>query len=215
MPQLLPSPASKRSVLNGMRNSAVHPSAVLRASTHHTASQLGLTSRPFVGDLRVGLRALRVGREDEAVAAIGKRIEQHLERVLIAAGEVLADLVDDDAGGIGVAAERADVEIVGVVGDAHFGDLGGRLAFVRIGLDEVRGRHRARPDLFVERAVDHDWRRCWHGLQLSCARPATGSLSGRTPRTPSRATSSSESPASSSCAGNHSAAALRRRCACP
>ena len=34
------------SVLNGMRNSAIQPSLVVRASTHHTASQLGLTSRP-------------------------------------------------------------------------------------------------------------------------------------------------------------------------
>jgi hypothetical protein len=46
IPQVRPSPASKRRVLNGIFISVVHPSAVRREATHHTASQLVLTSRP-------------------------------------------------------------------------------------------------------------------------------------------------------------------------
>ncbi len=110
----------------------------------------------FVGDLRIGSGPLGVGAEDEAVAPIGEGVEQHLEGVLLGAGEVLADLVDDDAGRIGIAAQRADVEIVGVVGHAHFGGLAGRLALDRIGLHEAGGRHRGAPDGLVEHAVDHD-----------------------------------------------------------
>ena len=59
-PQRWPSPGVKRSVLNGMRNSAVQPSATVRPATHHTASQLGLTSRP----------SLAIWESDRAPAAL-------------------------------------------------------------------------------------------------------------------------------------------------
>jgi len=57
-PHTRPSPGWKRSVLNGMRNSAVHPSGTTCAATHHTASQLGFTSRPSLA-ICVSARAPR------------------------------------------------------------------------------------------------------------------------------------------------------------
>ena len=123
----------------------------------------------LVGDLRVRLRARGVGREHEAVAAIGERVEQHLEGVLLAPGEVLADLVDDDARWIGVAAARADVEIVVVEEHADLGGFGGRLAFERIGLDEVDGGWGAGPRLVPQIAIELDAAREAHRRHLLAA----------------------------------------------
>ena len=61
--------------------------------------------------------------------------------------------------GVGVVADDADVERVAIEGEAHLGQLGRRLPFVRLGLQEIRGRLRRPPDLFVERAVERDRRR--------------------------------------------------------
>ena len=113
---------------------------------------------PFVRDLRVRFGARRIHDEDEPVAAIGERVEDHLEAVLLAGREVLADVVDDERGRRRVVADDADVERVVVVGDAHVGQLGRRLPFMRLGLHEVAGRLRRAPHLFVERAVERDWR---------------------------------------------------------
>ena len=118
----------------------------------------GVDVAPFVGNLRVGLRAGGVGHEDEAVAAIGEGVEDHLEGVLLAGDEILADVVDDHAGGIGVVADDADVERVAIEGEAHLGQLGGGLPFVRLGLDESGRAAAVAPDLFVEGAVEHDRR---------------------------------------------------------
>ena len=65
----------------------------------------GVDVAPFVRDLRVRFRAGGVDDEDEAVPAIGKGVEDHLEAVLIAGGEVFADVVDDQAGRVRVVAE--------------------------------------------------------------------------------------------------------------
>ena len=46
-------------------------------------------------------------------------VNPRFKGVLIAASKVLADFVDDDTGRIAVAAERADVEIVRIEGNAH------------------------------------------------------------------------------------------------
>jgi hypothetical protein len=113
---------------------------------------------PFVGDLRVGFRADGVDREHEAVAAIGKRIEDQLEAVLLAGSEVLADVVDDQRRRRRVVADDADVECVGVVGETDLGRLGGLLALVWLRLDEITRRLRHAPRLFVERPVDGDRR---------------------------------------------------------
>ncbi len=117
----------------------------------------------FVGNLRVGAGAAGVGREDEAVTAIGEGVEQHLEGVLLGAGEVLADVVDDDGGGIGITAPRADVEELVVEGDIDFGGLGRRKPFARIRLDERVGRRGRLPHRVVENAVHRDRRRRAHG----------------------------------------------------
>ncbi|MEZ5420302.1 MAG: hypothetical protein R2708_23595 [Vicinamibacterales bacterium] len=112
---------------------------------------------PFVGDLGVGAGAAGVGREDEAVAAVGEGVEQHFERVLLGGGEVLVDVVHHDARRIGIETAGADVEEGIVVGDEHLGLFGGRLALPRVGLDEVAGRRRPLPQGFVEDAVDDGW----------------------------------------------------------
>ena len=126
----------------------------MRPATHHTASQLVLTSRPSLAICVSDSRAGGVGGEHEAVAAIGEGVEDHLEAVLLAGREVLADVVDDQHRRRRVVADDADVERVAIVGDAHLGELGRRLPFVRLGLDEVVCRLRGAPRLFVERAVD-------------------------------------------------------------
>ena len=123
----------------------------------------------LVGDLGVGAGAGGVGREDEAVAAVGEGVEQHLEGVLLGAGEVLVDVVDDDAGRLGIAAARADVEELVVEGDVHLGGLGGRLAFQRVRLHEGVGGRRRLPDGVVEHAVDDDRRGGAHGGERAAA----------------------------------------------
>ena len=113
---------------------------------------------PFVGNLRVGLRAGRVGGKDEAVAAIRERVEQQFERILFAGREVLADVVDDQRRGHRVVAADADVQRVAVEQEAHRRALGRGLPFVRLGLNEVGGGLRGDPRLVVEDAVERDRR---------------------------------------------------------
>ena len=120
----------------------------------------------FVRHLRVGLGARGVSGEDETVAMIAERVEQHVEGVLAAGGEVLADVVDDNAGGRRVFAEDGDVEVVAVVGQAHFGLFTRGLTFERVGLDEAGGRRCQLPHGVVERAVDDHGRRRLHRRYL-------------------------------------------------
>lgn len=58
---------------------------------------IGVDVAAFVRHLGIRLGASGVGREHEAVAPIGERVEEHFEDVLVASDEVLANLVDDDA----------------------------------------------------------------------------------------------------------------------
>ncbi len=139
-----------------MRNSALQPSAVLprRDPPHRVPVRVDVAA--FVGDLRVGLRAFGIGRKHKAVAPIAERVEQDFERVLIATGKVLADLVDDDAGGTLIEAADADVEVILVEEDSHFGAFRRWFAFLRFGLHEsCRGRRRG-PGVLAQIAVEGD-----------------------------------------------------------
>ena len=55
-------------------------------------------------------------------------------------------------------ADDGNVERLAIEREPDFGGLGRRLALVRLGLNELGGRHRDVPDFFVERAVNRDRR---------------------------------------------------------
>ena len=100
---------------------------------------------PFVRHLRIPLRARRIGRELVAVALVVEGVEDDAEAVAAVGVEVLLQVVDDDAAGIVVAGEHAEIERVVVVEDAHLGVEGRRLAFARVVLDEVLAPSAPRP----------------------------------------------------------------------
>ena len=158
-PQMRPAPRSKRSVLNGIRISADQPSASrLRRHRPHGVPA-GVDVAPFVGDLRVGLRAdrrwwrtrSRCGDRRTCRACTSKR-------VLLAGREVLADVVDDQRRRRRVvAADDADVERVAIEGEAHRRCARSRAApsCGSAWTKSVAGVAR-RHDLLVERAVERD-----------------------------------------------------------
>ena len=122
------------------------------------ASQLVLTSRPSLAICVSDFAPAGVGDEDEAVAAIGERVEQHLERVLLARREVLADVVDDRR-----LPERSRQRTPMYSASASkamrtsVGSVAGSPSCGSAWTKPVAGRSRA-PDLLVERAVDLDRR---------------------------------------------------------
>jgi hypothetical protein len=128
----------------------------------------------FVEDLLLELGAERRGHEHVAVARILESVEDDLEVVFVEQAVGVAPHLGrhdsvavmgmraglgpgrrrrsgDPAGLVGV---DGDVDGAGVVDDAHFGALGGRLTEVRLLLGEPLDRRRPGPDLVVEGAVD-------------------------------------------------------------
>ena len=87
----------------------------------------------------------RVGAEHEAVLPIAIGVEDHPEAVGVVEVGVAARVGDDDARGLAVVADDADVERVGREDDAHLGVLGGGLPFVGLLLPEAGDRRRAWP----------------------------------------------------------------------
>ena len=151
-------PRSKRSVLNGIRISADQPPASRRVATVHTASQLVLTSRPSLAICVSAFAPAALVTNTNPLRRSAK-VSRITSKVSCSpAAKILADVVDDDAGGIGVVADDADVERVAIEGEADFGQLGRRLSFVRLGLEESAAGRRGRHTVFVERAVERDWR---------------------------------------------------------
>ena len=127
------------------------PAASRLVATVQTASQLRVDVAPFVRDLRIGLCARGVDDEYETIPAIRKGVEDHLEAVLIAGGEVLADVVNDQARRVGVVADDADIECVIVVHNAHFRRLACGGPLMRLRLDKIGRRLGDAPDFFLER----------------------------------------------------------------
>ena len=84
MPQSAAPPRSKRSDVKGIAISSDPAVAYRRVFTNQTASQLAFDLAALVRHLLVGARPLGVGHEDEAVPAIGERVEDDLEAVLVA-----------------------------------------------------------------------------------------------------------------------------------
>ena len=73
---------------------------------------------------------------------------------LVGGVEVLLQVVDDDAAGLGIVGEHAEVEGVVVVEHPHFGVEGRGLALARIVLNEAARDRRLAPGGSVERAVE-------------------------------------------------------------
>jgi hypothetical protein len=128
-------------------------------------SPVGVEGRPFVRDQRVELGPVGIRGEDHRVAAVAEGVEQDgdavVPRELVAAVEAaglhqLVALPDpcDHPGRLAVAGQHADVEVVRVVEDPHFGRLGGESAFLRLALPQLPRGIRARPGGLVEAAVD-------------------------------------------------------------
>ena len=150
-------PHRSASARKGMAISAVQPSATRLVRTRHTASQLVLISRPSLATCQSARAPAGVGEEDVPVPAVEEGVEDDAEAVLLGIGEVLLDVGDDQPVGLGVVHVRADVEVVGVVGDAHLRLLGGGPPFAGLRLGEAGDGSRAAPHLVVQ-----DRRR--HGL---------------------------------------------------
>jgi hypothetical protein len=139
------------------------------------------------GDARTALRAapesaVRHSRRSRhgaaAVALVDERIlvppvaagwYHHLEAVLLARREVLADVVDDEPRRVAVGAEDADVERVPVEGHAHIGPLGRGFSFARLGLHEAVGDRCLAPDALVQPPVERDGRVDRHGREVAPA----------------------------------------------
>ena len=81
-------------------------------------------------------------------------VERQPEGVPFPRFEVPLQLVDDDPGGIGVEAKRADVEVFSIEQHADLGPLGQRLSFAWLRLDEIRGHLGAIPLRLVERPIE-------------------------------------------------------------
>ncbi len=112
----------------------------------------GIVVPAVVEQRPIGEHARRVDGEVVAAAPVVERIEEQDEAV---AGHALVAPAQarDDRVGVRVPHPRPDVERVVVVGDAHFGALGRRLAFVLIGLEPAGHGWRLLPDRLVELAV--------------------------------------------------------------
>ena len=106
----------------------------------------------LVGDQAVVLRPVRVGGEDEGVAAVLEGVEDEDHGVVAGQAGPTVEALDDegvaleDAGddpvGLAVEGPHPDVEGLVVVEDGHLGGLGGGLPLPRLPLAEV-GRLRA------------------------------------------------------------------------
>ncbi len=161
-----------------MRNSAVHPSGVMRPATHHTASQFGFTSRPSLA-IWVSARAPAALVAKTNPLRRSAKVSSSTSKMSCSAPakSLRMSLTTMWAGSLSWQS-AADVEVVVVEGDAHLGRLGGRLALERIALHEPVGGRRRAPDLLVEDTVDRDRRRDADGGQGA---PAVGGGDGARP----------------------------------
>ena len=87
-------------------------------------------------DLAVELDPEGVRPEDEGVLAIVERVEKDLDRVGIREAGIAAALADDDVGGRRVVADDRNIEIAAIDQEPDFSAFGGRLALLRLLLDE-------------------------------------------------------------------------------
>ena len=104
----------------------------------------------------VGHQARRVHLEEVAGALVEEGVDAPHETIVGRQELVAAALEAEPLVGLGVEGGDAHVERVLAEGDADLGGLGGRLAVLRVDLDEVLGRERALPDAFVEAPVERD-----------------------------------------------------------
>ena len=120
-----------------------------------TTGRAGAERLALVPHLRVVLDPGHVRAEDEAVLTIVVRVEDHPERVHRVEARITPRIRRDDAGGIGVVADDADVDHLVVVQQPHLGPLARRQSLGRLGLDEVGDRLDGAPRRLVEDPVDH------------------------------------------------------------
>ncbi len=102
---------------------------------------------------RVGHVSEWIGLEEVAAAGVEEGVDGPPNLVVGGQALVPPALIGDPLVGLGVVRGHAEIQRVAIVGDAHFGFLGGRGPVVRVYLDEVAGGHGALPHRLVEAPV--------------------------------------------------------------
>lgn len=94
--------------------------------------------------------------EIEGAALVAKRVEQDLDAVVGVQAGVPSHLRPDDAAGLGVVGQNADVEVALVVQESHFRSFRGDLPGFGLALNQITDLRRRAPDRLVQHAVDGD-----------------------------------------------------------
>ena len=104
----------------------------------------------------VTLHAVAIDRQPVGALLIQEGIE-HDGHPVVTSRAVAVDAVGSDLRRVVVTRVEREVQVVGVVGDAHFRRFGRRGAFDRVGLDEVGDEGGIPPRRVVEASVDRRW----------------------------------------------------------
>ena len=120
------------------------------------AVPVGIVAPAVLVAERVTLRAARVGEKAERVSPILERIDDHAKAVAAAAAKIALQLVGDQAIGLGIVEDGADIQRGAVIEKADDGPPRRELELSRLLLIEIGDRLRPFPRWLVEHTIDPD-----------------------------------------------------------
>src|SRR5439155_11336425 len=131
--------------------------ALLETSNLHVPDRIPIgVVLAVVGNLAVASAAKRVDREEGAVSPVVERVEDKADVVIARedGGVVATHLGGHQPLGVAFPAPEGDIHLITVKEEPDLRFLGGRGAFLRILLDEIRHRWNARVNFFIEHSIE-------------------------------------------------------------